>query len=349
MELIFLGTGSQKPSKTRNVSSIALRFKSNNEYFLIDCGEGTQRQILYSDNLRLPKIHSIFITHMHGDHIFGLPGLLSTLKESMYEKERVIMIYGPNGILKYLKQPYNNVDFDFVSVKEFNNKEDYISEIKVSKDLIFEVIIKEVLHEIKTYGFVFNQKIKDYNFKEEAREVILKIIEEREEETKEIIISEGGKGKNVREIFKILKNKRVEYKDGTVIDIKDPKYGFKKKEKKICILLDNYDASNIIESAKDCNILVTEATCGKTSMDKESYEEIKRRTIEKGHSTPEMAGELASKINARKLVLTHFSARYIDDEKEENKKIIEELKGCAKEKYLKEIIMAKDLMNIEIY
>ena len=180
-----------KPSKTRNVSSIALRFKSNNEYFLIDCGEGTQRQILYSEDLRLPKIHSIFITHMHGDHIFGLPGLLSSLKESKTESDKKIMVYGPKGILKYLKQPYNNVDFDFVSVKEFNNKEDKIPEIKVSKNLIFEVIIKEVLHEIKTYGFVFNQKIKEYNLKVEAREEILKIILEREEETKEIIKLEG--------------------------------------------------------------------------------------------------------------------------------------------------------------
>ena len=284
---------------------------------------------------------------MHGDHIFGLPGLLSSLKESKTESDKKIMVYGPKGILKYLKQPYNNVDFDFVSVKEFNNKEDKIPEIKVSKNLIFEVIIKEVLHEIKTYGFVFNQKIKKYNLKVEAREEILKIILEKEEETKEIIKLEGGKGKNVREIFKILKEKKIKYKDGTVIDIKDPKYGYKKEEKKITILLDNYDASNIIESAKDCNILVTEATCGKTSLDKESYEDIMRRTIEKGHSTPEMAGELASKINADKLIF-HFSARYVDDDKEENKKIMNELKDSAKTKYKKEVIMAKDFMKIDI-
>lgn len=348
MELIFLGTGSQKPSKTRNVSSIALRFKSNNEYFLIDCGEGTQRQILYSEDLRLPKIHSIFITHMHGDHIFGLPGLLSSLKESKTDSEKKIMVYGPKGILKYLKQPYNNVDFDFVSVKEFDLKGDIIREIKVGENLIFEVIVKEVLHEIKTYGFVFNQKIKEYNIKPEAREKILKIILEKEEETKEIIKNEGGKGKNVREIFKILKYKKIKYRDGTIIDIKDPIYGYKKEGKKLCILIDNYDASNIIESGKNCDILVTESTCGKTSLDKESYEEIKKRTIEKGHSTPEMAGELATKMNAKKLVLTHFSARYVDDEKEENISIINELKCCAKKFFKEEIIMAKDFLKIEI-
>ena len=79
MKLLFLGTVSQKPSKTRNVTSIALILESN-QFVLFDCGEGTQHQILKS-SLSLSNLHSIFITHLHGDHIFGLPGLLCSLND----------------------------------------------------------------------------------------------------------------------------------------------------------------------------------------------------------------------------------------------------------------------------
>ena len=84
MKLYFLGTGSQKPSKTRNVTSIALILQTN-KYILFDCGEGTQQQILKS-NISLTNLHSIFITHLHGDHIFGLPGLLFSMNEILEEK-----------------------------------------------------------------------------------------------------------------------------------------------------------------------------------------------------------------------------------------------------------------------
>ena len=78
MELQFLGTGAGVPSKMRNVTSIALKLLDEiNEVWLFDCGEATQQQIL-NTNIRPGKIKKIFITHMHGDHIFGLPGLLTS-------------------------------------------------------------------------------------------------------------------------------------------------------------------------------------------------------------------------------------------------------------------------------
>ena len=78
MELQFLGTGAGVPAKHRNVTSIALKLlDERNEVWLFDCGEGTQMQILRT-NIRPRKIEKIFITHLHGDHIFGLPGLLSS-------------------------------------------------------------------------------------------------------------------------------------------------------------------------------------------------------------------------------------------------------------------------------
>ena len=78
MNITFLGTSSGVPTLTRNVSSLALKLSQSSEVWLFDCGEGTQHQIIKS-NIKSSQIKKIFITHMHGDHIYGLPGLLATL------------------------------------------------------------------------------------------------------------------------------------------------------------------------------------------------------------------------------------------------------------------------------
>ncbi len=101
MELEFLGTCSGQPSKLRNVSSLALKLLDElNEIWLFDCGEATQHQILRT-NIRLRKVTKIFISHNHGDHIFGLPGLLST--RSFQGDVGPLTIYGPAGIEQFVR------------------------------------------------------------------------------------------------------------------------------------------------------------------------------------------------------------------------------------------------------
>ena len=100
MKLTFLGTSAGKPTKERNVSALALEFDQDNKWYLFDCGEGTQRQIMQS-RLHIGKLETIFITHLHGDHYYGLPGLLSTKK--LDEALNPLNIYGPKGIRKFLK------------------------------------------------------------------------------------------------------------------------------------------------------------------------------------------------------------------------------------------------------
>ena len=104
LKLYFLGTGSQKPSSTRNVTSVALVLESGH-YLLFDCGEGTQHQILKS-NLSLSNLDGIFITHLHGDHIFGLPGLLCSLNDTLNGGE--FTIYGPTGLREFIKSTLFN-------------------------------------------------------------------------------------------------------------------------------------------------------------------------------------------------------------------------------------------------
>ena len=100
MQLTFLGTSAGKPTKERNVSALALEFDQDNKWYLFDCGEATQHQIIQS-RLSIGKLDTIFITHLHGDHYYGLPGLLSTKK--LDTAFRPLNIYGPKGIKKFLE------------------------------------------------------------------------------------------------------------------------------------------------------------------------------------------------------------------------------------------------------
>src|SRR5699024_2373757 len=100
MELIFLGTGAGLPSKERNVSAIALSLLQEiNSIWLFDCGEATQHQILHT-SIKPRKINKIFITHLHGDHIFGLPGLLGSRS---FQDGEALTIYGPKGIKNFVE------------------------------------------------------------------------------------------------------------------------------------------------------------------------------------------------------------------------------------------------------
>lgn len=101
MQIEFLGTGAGSPSKQRNVSSLALRLlEERNAIWLFDCGEATQHQILHT-TIRPRKVEKIFITHLHGDHIFGLPGFLSS--RSFQGGDEPLTIYGPKGIKDFVQ------------------------------------------------------------------------------------------------------------------------------------------------------------------------------------------------------------------------------------------------------
>ncbi len=100
MKLTFLGTSAGKPTRERNVSALALEFDQDNKWYLFDCGEGTQRQIIQS-KLSLGKLDTIFITHLHGDHYFGLIGLICTKKLDIALND--LTIYAPKGLKKFLE------------------------------------------------------------------------------------------------------------------------------------------------------------------------------------------------------------------------------------------------------
>jgi ribonuclease Z len=127
VELVFLGTGAGMPSKTRNVSSVALQLlEERGTTWLFDCGEGTQHQILHT-SVKPGKIEKIFITHCHGDHLFGLPGLLSS--RTFLGGDEPVTIYGPKGVKEFVENTFQ-VSHTYVKYP--------ISYIVVEEGIIFE-------------------------------------------------------------------------------------------------------------------------------------------------------------------------------------------------------------------
>jgi len=157
MKVVFLGTAASKPTKERGLSSIALQYKGN--VVLFDCGENAQRQML--SLIKPSKISSMFLTHFHGDHILGVPGLLMTM--SLNERKEPLDIYGPKKTVYFLKNffksGYFGITFDVI-IKELKDKD--IIDFKE-----FYVQSFETNHGVPSLGYIFKEKDRRGSFMEE--------------------------------------------------------------------------------------------------------------------------------------------------------------------------------------
>lgn len=280
MDLLFLGTGAGMPAKARNVSSIALRLlEERKAIWLFDCGEATQHQILYT-SIKPRKIEKIFITHMHGDHIYGLPGFLGS--RSFQGGDEPLTIYGPAGIKEFVQSA---LQLSFTHLKyELNVIE--IDDGMVFEDEQFLVEAKKLEHGIPSYG---------YRVTEKDTPGMLQV-----DKLKEIGVLPGP-------IYKRLKDgETVHLEDGRIINGADF-LGAAKKGRIVAILGDTRMCPQIIELANNADILVHEATFGK---------EDEQLAYEYFHSSTKQAAASALEANAKKLILTHISARYQDEDKE---------------------------------
>lgn len=276
MELQFLGTGAGVPSKQRNVTSIALKLlDERNEIWLFDCGEGTQQQILET-TIKPRKIEKIFITHLHGDHIFGLPGLLSS--RSFQGGETTLEVYGPKGIKNFIQtslkvsESHLKYQLNIIEIEETG---------LILEDGGFKVYCEELDHRIKCYGY----RVEEPNFQGELQV----------EKLKELNIPAGPVYKKIKD------GEIVTLNDGRVIDGKDF-IGESRKGRIVTILGDTRFHPNSQKLAKNADVLVHESTfsADEGKMAKNYF-----------HSTSTQAGTVAKEAGAKKLILTHISARYL--------------------------------------
>lgn len=278
MELQFLGTGAGLPSKERNVSSIALKLLQElNSIWLFDCGEATQHQILHT-SIKPGKINKVFITHLHGDHIFGLPGILSS--RSFQGGEDALTIYGPKGMKEYtetvLRLSRTNLTYPLI-IEE-------ISEGCIFENDTFAVYAKELNHNIPSFGFR---------------------IAEKDKPGKLLVDKLENLGVQPGPIYQQIKeNEQVTLEDGTVIYRQDM-LGPPKPGKVITILGDTRFDAEFGDFVHGSDILVHESTF------KEENRDLAYRYF---HSTAAEAAALAKQNNCRRLVLTHISSRYQREE-----------------------------------
>ncbi|KRL63548.1 ribonuclease Z [Lactobacillus psittaci] len=276
MEIQFLGTGAGQPSKQRNVSSLALKLLDElNEVWLFDVGEATQHQILKT-NIRPRKITKIFISHNHGDHIFGLPGLLST--RSFQGDVGPLTIYGPAGLEQFVRTSLRisktkiSYPIHFIELTEsgvvFENKE-------------FKVTCDKLDHRVPCFGYRVEEKSR-------PGELLM-------DKLAPYHLPNGP-------ILGELKaGKVVKLEDGTELNGKDF-LGPEKKGRIVTIIYDTRATDAIRKLAQNADVLIHEATFnGNESKMARAYY----------HSTADQAARVAKDCGVKTLYLTHVSARYL--------------------------------------
>jgi len=273
MELTFLGTGSAMPTRQRGLSAVALRLPERRELWLFDCGEGTQHQLLRTP-LRPPQIRRVFITHLHGDHVYGLPGLLTSL--SMLGVEAPVDVYGPRGLAEVLEVTLRvaNAGCTFpLAVHE-------LAPGPVVDDGELAVRCAPLVHGVPCFGFRVEEAPAPGRL-DAARAAALGIVAGPDFGT----LKGGGD---------------VTLPSGAVVRGADlvapPQPG-----RVLAICGDTAPCAGAVELAHDADLLVHEATFG---------EARRAMAAERGHSTAAQAADVARMAGARRLVLTHFSARY---------------------------------------
>tara|TARA_Y100000589_G_C27078807_1_gene598702 strand:- start:19 stop:957 length:939 start_codon:yes stop_codon:yes gene_type:complete len=278
VNITFLGTSSGVPTLSRNVSSLALKLSQKAEVWLFDCGEGTQHQLIRSD-IKSSQIKKIFITHMHGDHVYGLPGLLATL--GLSGNSQGIDIFGPsnlkNFIFSALKNSYCKISFplNFFEVEDsaLNNK------ILFENDLV-EVRCGCLKHRLPTYGYRVNEKDKPGRF--------------NIEKAKSLNIPPGP-------IYSQLQSgQTIKLADGRIFSGKEF-CGKPRKGEIFAYCTDTIFSDSAVKLSKNADLLVHESTFS------EKDEEMAYKKL---HSTTIMAAKTALLSNAKKLILTHLSPRY---------------------------------------
>ena len=278
MNITFLGTSSGVPSLTRNVSSLALKLTQSSEVWLFDCGEGTQHQIMKS-NIKSSQITKIFITHMHGDHVYGLPGLLATL--GLSGNSNGIEIYGPSELRGFINSALNSSFCKLSFPLHFVEVENYALQNKILfENNKIKVNCAFLKHRIPAYGYRVREKDKTGIFDIKKAESMK--------------IAPGP-------IYSELKQgKKVLLADGRKLDGKEF-CGPPKKGKSFVYCTDTIFSESAVSLSKNVDLLVHESTFS---------EKDERMAYEKLHSTTIMAAKTALLSNTKKLIITHLSPRY---------------------------------------
>jgi ribonuclease Z len=274
MHVIFLGTAGSVPTVERSLPAVLI--KRQNEQLMFDCGEGVQRQMIKA-KAGFHKKTKIFISHMHGDHVLGLPGLLQTM--ALMDRQKKIEIYGPEGVKQFLECAREILQFGLtfpVEIYEICDagvvceEEDYIVEAAKSN------------HGVTSLAYAFVEKPRPGKF--------------YPEKARALGVPEG-------ELWSRLQHgDKVKLSNGQVINPNDV-MGSPRQGRKIVYTGDTRPFKGFAKFAAGADLVIHESTFDDALSEKAEVD---------GHSTPSQAAQQAKRAKAKKLVLVHISARYVD-------------------------------------
>jgi len=273
LQITFLGTSSGVPTRARNVSGVALRLPQRAEVWLFDCGEGTQHQFLKSD-LRMGQLTRIFITHMHGDHIYGLMGLLASC--GLAGNPSRIDIYGPPDLEEYLKasRRYSQTHFSYPI------KVHTVQPGVVFEDDGFVVSCQLLKHRVPAFGYRIAEKDRAGHFDVEKATAL---------------------GIPPGPLYgKLKRGETIAFPDGRTVNGKDL-CGPTQIGRKLVYCTDTVFCDAAVELADRADVLIHEATFAHREAEM-AYQRL--------HSTSTMAAQVALAAQVKQLILTHFSPRY---------------------------------------
>ena len=277
MELYFLGTGAGMPTRRRNVTSIALNLlPERGTIWLFDAGEGTQQQMLRSP-IRPGRVEFIFVTHLHGDHIYGIPGLLTS--RSYLGGTEPLTIFGPPGIRRFVETALEVSDANLVYRIEIRE----IEEGTVYEDDQFLVTATKLEHRIDSYGYRIVERDKPGALDSER------------------LVREGIPPGPL--FARLKRGETVVLPDGRTIDGQEY-LGAPVKGRTIAIFGDTRPCEQELELAKGADVLIHEATY--------MHERVENAR-KYYHYTALQAATLADRAGVGALIMTHISSRYQDD------------------------------------
>ena len=274
-EIVPLGTASAIPTKTRHLSAVALRRRGR--LLLFDCGEGTQLQLLRAE-LNRARLDGIFITHFHGDHFYGLMGMLSTL--GLLEREEPLTVVGPEGIEEIVSAlPGLASGWLPYPIRYVELAEDFEHQVVLETEE-YTVEARPLEHRIFCAGFRFEEKPRPGHLDAEAAE---------------------ARGVTEHAHFRQLKRgEAVTLKSGVVVP-PGAVVGPERPGISFAYVVDTRPCASGRRLAEGVDLLYHEATF---------CEDLHARAEDTGHTTAREAATLAAKAGAERLLLGHFSARY---------------------------------------
>jgi len=309
MELLFLGTSSGVPTRERNVSAVALLAEKGKHWWLIDCGEATQHQLLKT-NLSIHDLQAVFITHLHGDHCYGMPGLLASA--AMHGRTQELSIIAPKVVIEWLQatQRLTELYLPYPIVWQ------EVETLTTWQDQVWQVSAHALKHRVPSYAYKFVE-----------RQPALALATEKLQKAG---IPRGPLWGQLQQ--------------GQTIEFAGQQWAAEQfliqqgKRRQLVVAGDNGEPEILQDWLGELDLLVHEATY--------SDEVAQRLGADFGHSSAQQLASFASKIGLPNLIMTHFSARYAMDS--QRSPSVHDLAAEARAVYQGQLFLAQDFARFKL-